>query len=325
MHGFTGLPNPAATVRLPLGRRHFVSCVSWPALFLTARTMSLCTWSRRTSDISVEPTSRPTPPRRTARRSSEISSRGSTETPSASLPSIPPKAGRTISPRTSQTRCSIKPMTPTIRSRKTRSALSIGTSPRERNGRRRRRFGAETIRPSGGKPEQRIDPDAIGRVVAAMGNSHARARHQGRCQAQPPTRPRAPGRRPPWTAGGGRYRHRPARIIDALKVAIRAGAAPADLGQSLAYGAALRVARFGKANEHADWETAHHVFTYANAVHQMLKRIGTTNTDGHAMVARGVLHGAMALYLARYLNVPPARIPGEGGDQLDDLPADVIR
>ena len=115
----------------------------------------------------------------------------------------------------------------------------------------------------------------------------------------------------------------PARIIDALKTAIRAGATPADLGQSLAYGAALRVARFGKANEHADWETAHHVFTYANAVHQMLKRIGTTNTDGHVMVARGVLHGAMALYLARYLNVPPARIPGEGGDQLDDLPADV--
>ena len=30
----------------------------------------------------------------------------------------------------------------------------------------------------------------------------------------------------------------------------------------------------------------------------------------------------MALYLARYLNVPPARIPGEGGDRLDDLPAD---
>ena len=37
---------------------------------------------------------------------------------------------------------------------------------------------------------------------------------------------------------------------------------------------------------------------------------------------RGLLHGAMALYLTRYLNVPPARIPGEGGEQLDDLPAD---
>ncbi|WOH48435.1 Rieske (2Fe-2S) protein [Bradyrhizobium sp. sBnM-33] len=114
----------------------------------------------------------------------------------------------------------------------------------------------------------------------------------------------------------------PARIVDALKGAIRAGAAAADLGQSLAYAAALRVARFGNANEHADWETAHHVFTYANAVHQMLTRIGTANIDAHVTAVRGVLHGAMALYLARYLNVPPARIPGDGGEQLDDLPAD---
>jgi hypothetical protein len=28
----------------------------------------------------------------------------------------------------------------------------------------------------------------------------------------------------------------------------------------------------------------------------------------------------MALYLARYLNVPPAALPGEGGNLLDDLP-----
>ena len=82
------------------------------------------------------------------------------------------------------------------------------------------------------------------------------------------------------------------------------------------------MARFGNANEHADWETAHHVFTYANAVHQMLTRIGTANIDTHVTGVRGVLHGAMALYLARYLNVPPARIPGDGGEQLDDLPAD---
>jgi nitrite reductase/ring-hydroxylating ferredoxin subunit len=114
----------------------------------------------------------------------------------------------------------------------------------------------------------------------------------------------------------------PAKIVDSLKAAIRAGAAPADLGRSLAYGAALRVARFGNANEHTDWETAHHVFTYANAVHQMLKRIGVADIDAHVAAARGVLHGAMALYLARYLNVPPARIPGEGDEQLADLPAD---
>jgi nitrite reductase/ring-hydroxylating ferredoxin subunit len=113
----------------------------------------------------------------------------------------------------------------------------------------------------------------------------------------------------------------PMAIIDALKAAIRAGAAPTDLGSSLAYAAALRLARFGTANEHTDWETAHHVFTYANAIHQMLKRIRTTDRDGHIEAVRGVLHGAMALYLARYLNVPPARIPGDDGELLDDLPA----
>ena len=113
----------------------------------------------------------------------------------------------------------------------------------------------------------------------------------------------------------------PVNIIDALKAAIVAGAAPSDLGRSLACGAALRTARFGNANEHADWETAHHVFTYANAIDQLLKRIGTTDSDS-AMAARGIFHGAMALYLTRYLNVPPACIPGDGDERLDDLPTD---
>jgi nitrite reductase/ring-hydroxylating ferredoxin subunit len=111
----------------------------------------------------------------------------------------------------------------------------------------------------------------------------------------------------------------PAAIIDALTAAARDGASPADLGRALAYAAALRVARFGTANEHSDWETAHHVFTYANAVHQALKRIGGEAADPVEAV-RGLLHGAMALYLARYLNVPPASLPGESGDGLDDLP-----
>jgi nitrite reductase/ring-hydroxylating ferredoxin subunit len=111
----------------------------------------------------------------------------------------------------------------------------------------------------------------------------------------------------------------PAEIIDALTAAARDGASPADLGRALAYAAALRVARFGTANEHSDWETAHHVFTYTNAVHQALKRIGGARPNP-AEAVRGLLHGAMALYLARYLNVPPASLPGESGDDLDDLP-----
>ncbi|HZU91760.1 MAG TPA: Rieske (2Fe-2S) protein [Stellaceae bacterium] len=116
----------------------------------------------------------------------------------------------------------------------------------------------------------------------------------------------------------------PAATIAALFAAARAGAAPADLGRALAYAAALRVARFGTANEHSDWETAHHVFTYANALHQALVHIGdrAISSGGEPVAAaRGLLHGAMALYLARYLNVPPAALPGEEGDPLDDLPA----
>jgi hypothetical protein len=82
------------------------------------------------------------------------------------------------------------------------------------------------------------------------------------------------------------------------------------------------VARFGDANEHSDWESAHHVFTYANALHQMIKRIGAIEGGDGAGAVRGLLHGAMALYLTRYLNVPPARIPGDEGEPLDDLPRD---
>src|SRR5580700_8110437 len=111
----------------------------------------------------------------------------------------------------------------------------------------------------------------------------------------------------------------PTEIINSLTVAARDGAAPADLGRALAYAAGVRVARFGTANEHSDWETAHHVFTFSSAVHQALKRIDVAAPEPVEAV-RALLHGAMALYLARYLNVPPASLPGERGDGLNDLP-----
>ena len=116
----------------------------------------------------------------------------------------------------------------------------------------------------------------------------------------------------------------PKAIIAALEAAISAGAAFADLGRSLAYAAALRIARFGLANEHGDWETAHHVFTYCNAVHQGLKRIGSAPdlSANTVEAARAVLHGAIAIYLTRYLNVPPARLPGEV-EESSDAPSTV--
>ncbi len=116
----------------------------------------------------------------------------------------------------------------------------------------------------------------------------------------------------------------PIGVMDSLKEAIRSGAAPTDVSRALAYAAAMRIARFGTSNEHADWETAHHTFTYCNALHQAIKRVsdGRVERAGYTELVRGLFHGAVAVYLTRYLNVPPARIPGDMGDRLDDLPAD---
>jgi hypothetical protein len=67
----------------------------------------------------------------------------------------------------------------------------------------------------------------------------------------------------------------------------------------------------------SDWVTVLHTFTYCNAIHQALKRCPTAD------IVRGVFHGAMSVYFDRFLNVPPARLPGERDtDQLDDMGSD---
>jgi hypothetical protein len=95
-------------------------------------------------------------------------------------------------------------------------------------------------------------------------------------------------------------------------------------GRALAYAAALRSARFGPANEHSDWETAHHAFTYCNALHQLLKRVTAEQPVEleSPELLRGLVHGATRLYLIRFLNVPSARLLGEADDRLDELPSD---
>ena len=177
-------------------------------------------------------------------------------------------------------------------------------------------------------------PSVVGQMVAARGADESTAwRHpvdlvalceQAAGELQDCL---AAGRgREPWTGHAALAEtllgDDPSALLRAVAAAARSGASPADLGRSLAYAAALRVARFGTANEHADWETAHHVFTYANAVHQGLKRIeaGGPSAVAATEAVRGILHGVMAVYLARYLNVPAARLPGEDGDRLDGLP-----
>ena len=111
----------------------------------------------------------------------------------------------------------------------------------------------------------------------------------------------------------------PDKIVSALEQAVGEGARAADLARALAYAAALRLARFGTANEFSDWDTAHHVFTHANSLHAILKRLDDAG-DPYPDAAAGVFAGAMALYLTRFLNIPPAGMPGEDGRPLDDLP-----
>ena len=61
-------------------------------------------------------------------------------------------------------------------------------------------------------------------------------------------------------------------VADALLDALRAGADDEQLGRAIAYAAALRITRFHVQNDHGDWDTVHHSFTAANALHQALQR-----------------------------------------------------
>jgi hypothetical protein len=95
----------------------------------------------------------------------------------------------------------------------------------------------------------------------------------------------------------------PAAIIDAITGAIGAGATAEQAGRALALAAGLRITRFHVQNDHGDWDIVHHGFTYSNALHQSLSR------SPSAASWRGVFHGAMKVYLDRFLNVPAARLP----------------
>ena len=97
----------------------------------------------------------------------------------------------------------------------------------------------------------------------------------------------------------------PRAVIDALVAALRRGTALADLGQAVAHASSLRIARFPTSNEFGDWDTVHNTFSSCNALHQALRRAPSPE------LARGLFHAAMKIYLDRFLNVPPARLPDE--------------
>jgi nitrite reductase/ring-hydroxylating ferredoxin subunit len=105
-------------------------------------------------------------------------------------------------------------------------------------------------------------------------------------------------------------------IAGALLEALEEGATEEDLAGAVTYAAALRIARFPTTNEFGDWDTALHTFTFSNAVCQGLRRAPSLE------LLRGVFDAAMSVHLDRFLNVPPARVPGPNGSEA--APEDVL-
>jgi len=99
----------------------------------------------------------------------------------------------------------------------------------------------------------------------------------------------------------------PQAIVDTLLDLLRDGCDWTALAAAVAYAAALRIARFHTSNEFSDWDTALHTFTFANAIHQGLRRAPSVE------LVRGVFDAAISIYLDRFLNMPAAKMPEANG------------
>ena len=95
----------------------------------------------------------------------------------------------------------------------------------------------------------------------------------------------------------------PRAVVAALDRSLEEGATVEEVARAVAAAAGLRLTRFHVQNDHGDWDVVHHAFTAANGLHQLLSRCPS------AELARGLYHGALRVYLDRFLNVPAARLP----------------
>jgi nitrite reductase/ring-hydroxylating ferredoxin subunit len=109
----------------------------------------------------------------------------------------------------------------------------------------------------------------------------------------------------------------PQAIIRALLDALRQGASYEEVAGVVAYAAARRIAHYGITNEYPDWNTVHHTFTYSNAVHQGMRLAPS------AELMRGVLDAAISIYLDRFLNIPPTRLPNS--QAADGNPDEILK
>jgi nitrite reductase/ring-hydroxylating ferredoxin subunit len=112
----------------------------------------------------------------------------------------------------------------------------------------------------------------------------------------------------------------PHASVDALLGALRDGIDQAEVAGAVGYTSGLRIAQFHTGNEFDDWVSAMHSFSFANAIHQAIRRMPSSE------LMRGVFDAAMTIYLNRFLNVPAARLPEhrESISQPDKLLDDFI-
>lgn len=95
----------------------------------------------------------------------------------------------------------------------------------------------------------------------------------------------------------------PLETVDALSAALAGGWRPSRVARIVALAAAERIVRFHMQNEFGDWITVLHTFSHAHAVHKALLRAESPE------LVRGIYHGAMSVYLDRFLNIPSAKRP----------------
>ena len=104
-------------------------------------------------------------------------------------------------------------------------------------------------------------------------------------------------------------------VLEAVGDELAGGTAPRVLSAVVAYAAGLRLARFSASNDVGDWFSAQHTFIFANAVDRAVRRNPTTGA------VAAIVQAALSVHADRFLNVPPARLPGERNG-LDALPED---
>jgi nitrite reductase/ring-hydroxylating ferredoxin subunit len=106
----------------------------------------------------------------------------------------------------------------------------------------------------------------------------------------------------------------PKLILQLIVSALAEGVTPASVARELSMAAAARLAHFPESNDVDDWFGPVHTFSFCNALYQVLSR-GDVNPE----IERGLLHGAMSIYVDRFLNIPSAKLPD--GPALESLPS----